>query len=337
VDRVPPPRGPAAVLRRRRRARGSSSRRRSAGSGNWFNQELYGPPTTLPWGLEIYERVDPATGLPDLIGGVAVSDVPIAVVHPTFLYELLWNLGVAALLVWADRRFRLGHGRAFALYVAGYTAGRFWIELLRTDSATTVFGGIRINVVVSVVVFVGAVLYIALAKRGREEPFATGDGADGDAAAIGSASADDDRGADEAGRDTDGPTEADGPDRDPARRPPRRRAPRPRTGPGRQGAAEPVREHPAVTFSGFGEDAIEFYDGLTADNSKAYWTDRRHVYERDVRGPMQELLAACEAEFGPGKIFRPYRDVRFSSDKTPYKTHCGATAGGFYVRSAATG
>lgn len=87
-----------------------------------------------------------------------------------------------------------------------------------------------------------------------------------------------------------------------------------------------------MTFSGFGEDAIEFYDGLTADNSKAYWTDRRHVYERDVRGPMLELLAACEAEFGPGRIFRPYRDVRFSADKTPYKTHCGATAGGCYVQ-----
>ena len=193
--------------------------------GNWFNQELYGPPTTLPWGLEIYERVDPTTGLPDLIGGVAVSDVPIAVVHPTFLYELLWNLGVAALVVWADRRFRLGHGRAFALYVAGYTAGRFWIELLRTDSATLVFGGIRINVVVSVVVFVGAVLYIALAKRGREEPFATGDGADGDA--VGSAPVDDDRAADEAVRDTDGPAKTDEPDRDPAGDPPPARGPAP--------------------------------------------------------------------------------------------------------------
>jgi uncharacterized protein (TIGR02453 family) len=92
-----------------------------------------------------------------------------------------------------------------------------------------------------------------------------------------------------------------------------------------------------VTFSGFGEDAVEFYDGLAADNSKAYWTDRKHVYERDVRGPMQELLAACEAEFGPGKIFRPYRDVRFSADKTPYKTHCGATAGGSYVQIGSDG
>jgi prolipoprotein diacylglyceryl transferase len=135
--------------------------------GNWFNQELYGGPTTLPWGLEIYERIDPTSGVRDSLAGVAVGP-PVAVVHPTFLYELLWNLGVAALVVWADRRFRLGHGRAFAVYVAGYTAGRFWIELMRTDPATHVFG-LRINVIVAVVVFLGAVLYIALAPRGREE------------------------------------------------------------------------------------------------------------------------------------------------------------------------
>jgi prolipoprotein diacylglyceryltransferase len=71
-------------------------------------------------------------------------------------------------VVWADRRFRLGHGRAFALYVAGYTAGRFWIEQMRTDHATRVFGDIRINVVVSVVVFAAAVLYIALVRKPRE-------------------------------------------------------------------------------------------------------------------------------------------------------------------------
>ncbi|WP_233160164.1 prolipoprotein diacylglyceryl transferase [Pseudonocardia sp. MH-G8] len=136
--------------------------------GNWFNQELYGAPTTLPWGLEIYERVDPDTGLADALGGVAVNHTPLEVVHPTFLYELLWNLAVAGLVVWADRRFRLGHGRAFAVYVAGYTAGRFFIEQMRTDYATRVFGDIRINVVVSVVVFVGAVLYIALVRKPRE-------------------------------------------------------------------------------------------------------------------------------------------------------------------------
>jgi prolipoprotein diacylglyceryltransferase len=138
--------------------------------GNWFNQELYGAPTTLPWGLEIYDRVDPATGLPDALGGVVLDHTPVQVVHPTFLYELLWNLAVAGLVVWADRRFRLGHGRAFALYVAGYTAGRFWIEQMRTDHATRVFGDIRINVVVSVVVFAAAVLYIALVRKPREVP-----------------------------------------------------------------------------------------------------------------------------------------------------------------------
>ena len=136
--------------------------------GNWFNQELYGAPTTLPWGLEIYRRVDPATGAPDTLGGVAVDHTPLEVVHPTFLYELLWNLAVAALVVWADRRFRLGHGRAFAVYVAGYTAGRFWIEQMRTDYATRVFGDLRINVVVAAVVFLAAVAYIVLVRAPRE-------------------------------------------------------------------------------------------------------------------------------------------------------------------------
>jgi uncharacterized protein (TIGR02453 family) len=92
-----------------------------------------------------------------------------------------------------------------------------------------------------------------------------------------------------------------------------------------------------VTFTGFGDGAVEFYDGLIADNSKAYWTDQRAVYEADVRAPMLALLADLEPEFGPGKIFRPYRDVRFSHDKTPYKTHCGATAGPFYVQVGADG
>jgi uncharacterized protein (TIGR02453 family) len=94
---------------------------------------------------------------------------------------------------------------------------------------------------------------------------------------------------------------------------------------------------PAETFTGFGEGAVEFYDGLIADNSKAYWTDHRAVYERDVLAPMQALLALLEPEFGRGKVFRPYRDVRFSRDKTPYKTACGAIAGPFYVQVSAEG
>jgi prolipoprotein diacylglyceryl transferase len=140
--------------------------------GNWFNQELYGGPTSLPWGLEIYQRVNPATGLTDSLGGVAQGP-PVAIVHPTFLYEIVWNLGVAALVVWADRRFQLGHGRAFALYVAGYTAGRFWIELMRSDPATMVFG-LRINTITSTVVFLAAVLYLLLAPKGREDPATLG-------------------------------------------------------------------------------------------------------------------------------------------------------------------
>jgi prolipoprotein diacylglyceryl transferase len=136
--------------------------------GNYFNQELYGGPTTLPWGLEIYARVVPGTSIPDPLGGVAVDSTPIAVVHPTFLYELIWNLLVAALVVWADRRFRLGHGRAFAVYVAGYTLGRFFIEQMRSDPATRVFGDIRINVVVSGVVFLAGVAYLVLVRKPRE-------------------------------------------------------------------------------------------------------------------------------------------------------------------------
>ncbi len=141
--------------------------------GNWFNQELYGAPTTLPWGLEIYRRVDPSTGAADDLTGVALDRTPIMVVQPTFLYELIWNLLVAALVVWADRRFSLARGRAFALYVAAYTAGRFVIELLRTDPATRVFGDVRINVVVAAVVFLGAVAYLALVRGGREDLSAT--------------------------------------------------------------------------------------------------------------------------------------------------------------------
>jgi hypothetical protein len=148
--------------------------------GNWFNQELYGGPTTLPWGLENNRRVDPATGLTDPLAGVATDSTPIAIVQPTFLYELLWNLGVAGVVVLADRRFRLGHGRAFAVYVAGYTLGRFFIELIRTDPATRVFGDIRINVVVAAVVFLGAVAYLVVVRKPREEPPFAREGRDAD-------------------------------------------------------------------------------------------------------------------------------------------------------------
>ena len=93
----------------------------------------------------------------------------------------------------------------------------------------------------------------------------------------------------------------------------------------------------AVGFSGFGERLVDFYEGLEADNSKAYWTDHKQVYDEHVHGPMAAMMNELEPELGEYKIFRPYRDLRFSKDKTPYKTHCGAIAGGLYVQVGADG
>ena len=135
--------------------------------GNWFNQELYGRPTDLPWGLKIFERVD-AHGACAPVTGHSTGNV-IAVVQPTFLYEMLWNFAIAAVIVWIDRAFQLGGGRVFALYVAGYTVGRFWIELLRADQATHVCG-LRINTLTSTICFVSAVLFLVWARsRHRKE------------------------------------------------------------------------------------------------------------------------------------------------------------------------
>src|SRR5579862_3685858 len=83
-----------------------------------------------------------------------------------------------------------------------------------------------------------------------------------------------------------------------------------------------------MAFSGWPEEALDFYDGLAADNTKTYWTEHKAVYEDKILRPMAELTEELAAEFGEPKIFRPYRDVRFSRDKTPYKTHIGAVIGG---------
>ena len=93
-----------------------------------------------------------------------------------------------------------------------------------------------------------------------------------------------------------------------------------------------------MVFGGWPSEAVEFYEGLEADNSKSYWTSHKAVYENAVLRPMQELTELLAAEFGEPKIFRPYRDIRFSGDKTPYKTHIGATIGpAHYVQFSADG
>lgn len=83
----------------------------------------------------------------------------------------------------------------------------------------------------------------------------------------------------------------------------------------------------AMAFKGWPVEAVEFYEGLQADNSKPYWQDHKAVYEQCVRAPMEALLSELSDEFGAGKLFRPYRDVRFSANKEPYKTNCAATLG----------
>ena len=95
-----------------------------------------------------------------------------------------------------------------------------------------------------------------------------------------------------------------------------------------------------MTFDGFPEQALVFYEGLEADNTKAYWSDHKAVYDRAVKAPLDALLADLAPEFGPAKVFRPYRDVRFSKDKTPYKTHAAAVVegdGSLYVQLGADG
>lgn len=92
-----------------------------------------------------------------------------------------------------------------------------------------------------------------------------------------------------------------------------------------------------MAFRGWPIEAVEFYEGLEADNSKVFWQEHKTVYERQVKAPMEELLAELADEFGEGRLFRPYRDVRFSADKTPYKTTCAATLGSGYVAFSADG
>ena len=149
--------------------------------GNYFNQELYGSETTVPWALQVFLRTPGGVSGTKALCGPGAPEFPTDWIkaspsvtcgfyQPTFLYELLWDLAVAALVIWADRRFRLGGGRAFWLYVAGYTAGRTWIEMLRVDTANH-FLGLRINVFTAVILFVVACVFLyVLRNRAREDP-----------------------------------------------------------------------------------------------------------------------------------------------------------------------
>ncbi|MEU7847601.1 prolipoprotein diacylglyceryl transferase [Micromonospora parva] len=134
--------------------------------GNWFNNELFGARTTLPWGLEIH-RMDPDNPGHALRDDAGQPILEPGLYQPTFLYEALWNLGVVALVLILDRRLKLGRGRAFALYVMGYTAGRFWIELMRTDEANQILG-VRLNVWTAALVFLGALIYFVRVRGPRD-------------------------------------------------------------------------------------------------------------------------------------------------------------------------
>ncbi|CAM5332454.1 prolipoprotein diacylglyceryl transferase 1 [Streptomyces canarius] len=170
--------------------------------GNWFNQELYGRETHLPWALHITSSE----------GG----RVP-GYYHPTFLYESLWCVGVGLLVIWADRRFKLGHGRAFALYVAAYCVGRGWIEYMRVDDAHHILG-LRLNDWTALVVFLLAVTYIVVSSKkrpGREAVVEPGvadgpgkdTGADKDTEAVEDTEADAEGDADAEGEEKAAPAE----------------------------------------------------------------------------------------------------------------------------------
>jgi prolipoprotein diacylglyceryl transferase len=132
--------------------------------GNWFNQELYGRPTSLPWGLHI----DLANRMPGYLN--------VAYYQPTFLYESIWDIGVAVVVVIADRRHRFTKGRAFALYVMLYTIGRGWVEALRIDTAHR-FLGLRLNDWTALIVFICATVYFFV-RRPDGEPTDSDDAAD---------------------------------------------------------------------------------------------------------------------------------------------------------------
>jgi prolipoprotein diacylglyceryl transferase len=133
--------------------------------GNWFNQEVFGRPTDLPWGLEIDPQYRPDRYI----------DSP--TFHPTFAYEALWNLALVAVLLWLDKRGVVRRGRLFAVYVLGYGLGRFWVESLRSDAASLILG-VRINLWVSGLLVLGGLAWL-LWPSGSDEVGGVDDGAEG--------------------------------------------------------------------------------------------------------------------------------------------------------------
>lgn len=122
--------------------------------GNYFNQELFGKPTELAWGLEIAEKFRPQ------------GFESFATFHPTFLYEIIWNVLIGFGLIYLDRKYKIGHGRLFALYVSLYSLGRLFIENLRIDEARLILG-FRFNVFTSLVVIVGGLIYFVISNRSK--------------------------------------------------------------------------------------------------------------------------------------------------------------------------
>ena len=178
--------------------------------GNWINQELYGRPTDLPWGVEIDWEHQRGIIPPEFYHAAAY--------HPTFLYELVWNLGIA-LVVWQlDRRYRFGRGRAFAIYVLLYGVGRFWIEGMRIDPANA-FLGLRVNEWMAIAMIVGAVIYLMRVSGPQEVLIPDGEGGlrevawNSDAArkAADAENTDADGSTSAAEKTTDDPTDRDGP------------------------------------------------------------------------------------------------------------------------------
>jgi prolipoprotein diacylglyceryl transferase len=141
--------------------------------GNWFNNELYGGPTSLPWKLQIHD-IDVVTGHArlDSLG----HPIILGYFQPTFLYESLWDIALGLALLYLDRRFRLGRGNVMALYVMGYTVGRIWIEALRVDHANHILG-LRLNIWTSIIVFALGLFWFLRhggLKSGRDEsPYVT--------------------------------------------------------------------------------------------------------------------------------------------------------------------